>query len=163
MDIGSIQDNLPLILLIAAVILIPMFFRRRLRPMAAPQEVVRNLLSEVKLDLSLAEVYIANGRVKKFETVSWQLNKNKIDFLGQSVRAALTDAFTLADDYNQQVAAAKKHRSDYSIANINIEKLKGSLTDSKDGLEEWLVAKVGTKEPPVKYPGLFDGLFGGGN
>lgn len=161
MDFSSIEGNLPLILLILAFILLPFFFRRRRSSQVMSQEVARNLLSEVRLNLSLAEVYSVNGRVKRFETVSWRLNKSKLDFLGQSIQAALADAFTMAEDYNQQMAAAKKHRSAGFVSNINVDKFKGLLTKGKEGLEEWLLAKVGTKEPPPKYPGLFDGLFGG--
>ncbi len=161
MDFSGIEENLPLIFIIIALILLPFFLGRKRRAAAMPQEIARNLLSEVRLNLSLAEVYSVNGRVKRFETVSWQLSKSKLDFLDRSLRAALTDAFAIAEDYNQQVDAAKKYRSGSQMANINIDKLKGSLTKSKEGLEQWLMSKVGTKEPPPQYPGIMDSLFGG--
>ena len=161
MDFSGIERNLPFIFVIIAVMLLPFFLGRRRRAATMPQEVVRNLLSEVRLNLSLAEVYSLNGRVQRFETVSWRLNKSKLDFLNQALQVALVDAFTMAEDYNQQMDAAKKHRSAGYLVSINIHKLKESLTKSKEGLEQWLLSKVGTKEPPLKSPGLIDGLFGG--
>ena len=161
MDFAAIEGNLPLLLVIVALILLPLFFGRKRRSEARPQEIVRVLLSEVRLNLSQTEMYRSGRQVKKFEAVSWGMHKGKLDFLSQSLQAALSDAFMMVEDYNQQIDAAKKHRSAGSLASINADKLKGSLTKSKEGLEEWLMSKVGTKEPPTKYPGLFDGLFGG--
>ena len=161
MDFSGIEGNLPLILVIVAVHIGAIFLGRRRRTATMPLEVVRNLLSEVRLNLSLAEVYSLNGRVKRFEIVSWRLNKSKLDFLNQVLQAALTDAFTMAEDYNQQMDIAKKHRSAGYLASINVDKLKESLAKSKEGLEQWLLSKVGTKEPPPKHPSLIDGLFGG--
>jgi len=161
MDFGAIEENLPLILVIIALILLPFFLGRRRSAQTRPQEITRSLLSEVRLNLSLTEMYRSGGRVKRFETVSWGMHKSKLDFLSQSLQAALSDAFMVIEDYNQQVAAAKKHRSVGSLASINVDKLKGSLTKSKEGLEEWLMSKIGTKEPPEKYPGIIDSMFGG--
>ena len=55
---------------------------------------------------------------------------------------------------------AKKHKSASYMVNVNADKLKVPLAKSKQELEEWLLENVGAKEPPPKYPGIIDGLFG---
>ena len=125
-----------------------------------PQEVTEGLLSEVRLNLRLAEIFTFSHRARKFMTTTWQINKNKLDFLDQSLQITLSDAFTMAEDFNQQISAAKKYKSTSYLASIDVDKLKDKLTKSQEGLEEWLQAKVGTTEPSVKIPGVFDDWLG---
>ena len=73
---------------------------------------------------------------------------------------ALSDASAIVEDFNQQIGAARKYKSASYMASVNMDKLKEPLAKSKQGLEEWLLARVGTKEPSPKYPGVFDDWTG---
>lgn len=160
MDFGDIWGNLPFILGAIALIIIQYFLRRRRGPGASQLEIVQNLLAEVRLDLRLAEVFDFSSRAKRFMTTTWQLHKNKLDFLEQPLQKSVSEAFLMAEDFNQQIDSAKKYKSTSYIASINIDKLKGLLAACQQGLEQWLLLKVGTKNPPEKVPGMFDDLLG---
>lgn len=160
MDFGDIGENLPIIVMVIALIFLQFFLRRRRKPEATQREIVQSLLSEARMNLSLIEASRFRSQVKKFEAGSWQRNKNKLDFLEQSLQTVLSDAFMKVEDFNQQIEAAKKYKSASYMVNIDVDKLTTPLTKSKEGLEEWLLAQTGTKEPPPRYPGMFDALFG---
>jgi hypothetical protein len=162
MDFGDIGENIPIIAIIIGLILLQFFLRRRRAPATTQQGIVQNLLAEVRLDLKLTEVFNFSQQARKFMTTSWQLHKSKLDFLDQSLQSTLSDAFTMAEDFNQQIAAAKKYKSTSYLASIDVDKLKDKLTKSREGLEEWLLSKVETKEPSPKYPGIFDDWTGKG-
>ena len=162
MDFGNISENIPVIVLVIGFILLQFFLRRRRKPEITHQEIARSLLSEVRLNRALAESYHLRQKPKKFETVSWQMNKTKLDFLDQALQVALTGAFTIAEDFNRQIEAAKKYKSTSYIVSIDVAKLKEPLTKSQQGLEEWLLAKTGTQEPSPKYPGILDNWLGKG-
>lgn len=159
MEPGGI--NVPLIVAIIGIILLQFFLRRRRKPETTSRDIAQSLLSEVRLNLGLVEAFLFHWRAKKFELASWQRNKTKLDFLDHPLQVVLSDAFTMAEDFNQQIEAAKKHKSASYMASLNVDKLRKPLTKSKEGLEEWLQSTVVGKEPPTQYPGLFDTLFGG--
>ncbi|MFC2020880.1 hypothetical protein ACFLU1_03695 [Chloroflexota bacterium] len=161
MDFEDIGANLPFILGVVVLILIQFFLKRRRTPESSHQEIVQNLLAEVRLDLRLTDLFTFNQRNKKFMTTTWELNKDKLDFLNQSTQVSLSDAFTMAKDFNEQISAAKKFKSTSYLISIDVDKLKGPLTDSQHGLEQWLMSEVGTTEPQTKIPGVFDDLLGG--
>ena len=160
MDFGNIASNLPAIALAIGIILLQLFLRRRRKPEATQREIAQSLLGEVRLNQALAESYNLRQKPKKFETVSWQRNKSKLDFLDQALQVELNGAFTTAEDFNQQIGAAKKYKSASYMVNVNMGKIKEPLIKSHQGLDEWLLSKTGTKEPSSKYPGIFDGWFG---
>ncbi len=147
--------------MIVGFILLQFFLKRRRKPELTHQETARNLLGEVRLDQAMAESFHVRRKPKKFETVSWQINRDKLDFLDESLQVALSDAYTKIEDFNQQIGAAKKHKSASYMVNVDVARIKEPLSKSKQGLEEWLESATGTKDPPPKYPGVFDGLFGG--
>jgi len=161
MDSRAITENLPLIVSIVGIILLQFFMRRRRKAATTQPEIVRNLLTEVNLNQALVEAFSLQPKKKKFLTTSWQMSKDKLDFLDSSLQLALSDTFTTAEDFNQQIGAANKHKSAIYMASVNVDKLRGPLAKSKDGLELWLMSQTGEKEPPTKYPSVFNGLFGG--
>ncbi len=160
MNFENIGDNIWIIIIVIALLVLQFVIRRRRSPEATQIEIVQNLVSEVSIDLRLAEILISGEQVKRLLTTAWQLNKNKLDFLDTALQSDLNDAYMIAEDFNQQVAASKKYKSITYIASINAERLKEKLTKSKEGLEQWLLAKTGTKEPTQKPPGMFDMLIG---
>ena len=161
MDFGDISGNIPIIVIIVVFVLLQFFLKRRRKPDITHQEIAQNLLSEVRLNLALAEIFHLRQKPKKFEAVSWQMNKTKLDFLDESLHTALSNAFTTLEDFNWQIDTAKKHKSDSYIINVDVGKIKEPLSKSRQGLETWLQSTTGTKEPSPKYPGIFDDLFGG--
>ncbi|MFC2071825.1 hypothetical protein ACFLUU_03785 [Chloroflexota bacterium] len=159
MDFGEIWGNAPLIGIVIVFIFLQ-FFLRKPKPEIMEREIVQNLLSEVSLNRALVETFHLRQKPKKLEVVSWQRHKNKLDFLQQPLQVALSDAFSMTEDFNQRVEAAKKFKSASYLVGIDIDKLKEPLAKSNEGLEEWLLRNVGTKDPTPKYPGFFDDLFG---
>ena len=156
----NISENLPLIIGAIALVAIQYFIKRRRGPEANHPALVQDLLAEVRLNSRIAEVFTFQIQAKRFITTTWKLNKNKLGFLGKALEANMSDAFTLAEDYNQQIAAAKKFKSTSYMASVNMDKLKVLLAACQEGLEQWLLSKVGSKDPPLRTPGVFDDLLG---
>ena len=67
----------------------------------------------------------------------------------------------LIDDFNQQIKAMKSYKSAGYLITFDIHKLNEPLRKSQEGLEQWLLAATGSKEPTTEYPSMFDSLFGG--
>ncbi len=162
MGIGETWGTVPLIIAILGLVLLQYFFSRRRRSQTVPRDIARNFLSEVMLNLALAEAFDPHWRVKKFETVSWQLNKAKLGFLDQPLQTALSEAFAMIEDFNRQITAAKRYKLDSYLVSINIDKLKKPLTRCQEGLEQWLQTGGDMKEPPSKSPSVFDSWLGRG-
>ncbi len=162
MDFGDISENIPLIVTIIGVIIFQIFMRRRRPRETTHAQIVQNLLAEVKLNLRLAEIYTFDWRAKKFTTTAWQRNRNKLDFLEQPAQTALSDSFIMADDFNQQISAAKKYKSTSYMASVDVDRLIISLTKGQEELEHWMESKTGSSEPEVKMPGIFGDFTGRG-
>jgi len=145
MDLGEIGTNAFVILAIIALLVFNIFLKRR-RGERTPLEIAVSLLSEVNLNQKLVEVFQFHLRVTKFKTGSWKRNKTKLDFLDQPLQTALADAFSMAERFNQDIDAAKKHKSTTYLSGIGVDKLKEPLAKSKQGLEEWLQANMGTQQ-----------------
>jgi len=160
MDLGDIGEKLlPFVMVIVFIVF--QFFLKRRRPVeTTPLAVVLSLLSEVKQNQQLAEAFRFQWQAKNFTTASWQRNKNKLDFLDQSLQVALSDTFMMVEDFNRQIKSAKKYKSTSYMASINMEKLKELLARSGWGLEQWLSSVGATKETQTKQRSLFDSLFG---
>ncbi len=160
MDFNTIMEKLPIIAIVLAIVLLQFFLRRR-KPEGAYRETAQSLLAEVKLNQAMAETFHLRQKPKKFETVSWRMNKTKLGFLGESTQRNLSSTFAMVEEFNQQIDAAKKYKTTSYLVSMSADRLKEPLVKSRQGLEDWLLAKVGTIEPTMKYPGMFDGLFGG--
>ncbi|MFC2003004.1 hypothetical protein ACFLV4_03555 [Chloroflexota bacterium] len=153
-DLDDLGKNLTFIIPLILLVLFQIFVKRR-KGENTTLEVVGSLLSEINQNQQLMEAFLVNWQAKKFKTGSWERNKNKLDFLDQSLQNALADAFGLAEDFNRQMDSAKQHKSASYLANINVEKLREPLARSKQGLEEWLEANTGQKELLTRRRGLF--------
>ena len=144
MDFGDAGAKLLIVLVILIFlafnifIIIFIILIRRYRGERTPLERVLSLLSEINHNQKLVEDFQFHLRVKKFKTGSWKRNKTKVDFLDQSLLTTLDTAFSMAEGFNQDIDAAKKHKSTSYLAVISIDKLKELLAQSKQGLEEWL-------------------------
>ena len=161
MDFGNISENIPIIVMIVGLILLQFFLKRKRKPEVTQQGIVQRLLSEVKLNQAVVELFGLRQKPKKFEMVSWQMNKSKLDFLDESLQGTLSRVFTMAEDANRQIDASKKYKSASYVVSIDTSRIRDSLATSKEGLEEWLQSSTGTKEPLSEQPGIIDSLFGG--
>jgi len=160
MDWERILANLPIIILAVVLLVVQIFRRRRPKPEGTPREVGLSLLAEVSYNLRLVESYHLNRRGKKFRTSSWERNKTKLDFLERSLQSSLSSAFTMAEEFNQQIETAKRQKSTIYMASIDVDRLREPLTKSEKGLEEWLESNFGSKQPPLEYPSITDYIFG---
>jgi hypothetical protein len=160
MDLGTIQENIPFIIGALALIALQLFLRKKAGPAANQQQVVQGLLAEIQLDQSIAEHFSYGNQAKKYTTTTWKMNKDRLDFLEKDLQANLNNAFMMAEDYNKQIDAAKRFKSTSYIVGIDSKKLMSLFNNSRQGLEKWLIAKTGTKNPVEKVPGLMDDLLG---
>ncbi|MFC1901266.1 hypothetical protein ACFLYN_06725 [Chloroflexota bacterium] len=163
MDFGGITDNLPVIISIVVIIILQFFMRRKRSPDANNLSIVQGLLSEARLNLRLTDIFSYGKPGKKFLTTSWKLYGSKLSFLDSRLETSISNAFILAEDCNQQISAAKKYKSTSYLSSVDISKLKDLMTDTVEGLEEWLSSKsdMEVDEASNKMPGMFDDFTGG--
>lgn len=160
MDFGNIKENLPFIIGAIVLVIIQFWLRKRRGPATNQPEVVQNLLAETRLNFRMADAFDFSLRSGRFMTTTWQLNKDKLSFLEAPLQSGVSDAYMMVEDVNRQIAAAKKYKSTSYLISIDKEKLKGLLAKCQEGLEGWLLLKLGTKNPQMKAPGMFDDLLG---
>jgi hypothetical protein len=160
MDFGDISDNLPIIISIVVLILLQFFLRRKRSPETNQIGIIQNFISEVRLNLRLADIFNHSKAGKKFMDTSWHLYGSKLDFLDRDLQTDVSDTYMLIEDYNQQIASAKKFKSTSYLASIDIDRLKDLLTDTREGLEEWLSLHSETGEITPKPPGIFGDFTG---
>ena len=147
------------VILIIGIVLILFSLVRRRGGAAKYPEVVQALLYDVKLDQALAEHFLEITKMRRFENVNWLMNKDKIGFLGESLKDMLRETFKLVEEFNQQIKAAQKAKSD-SYKTIDLTRFKELLDKCRQELEDWMVQKTGQKELPPKYPTLMGTPFG---
>ena len=147
MDLFGDKSELAYLIPIIVLIALSFFLRRRKPAERTEVDIVGSLFFEVKENLGVVEAIGPRTSFKKLKTGSWKRNSGKVDFLDESLRNNLAQAFSLAEDYNMQVDAAKKFKSTSYLASINIDRLKRSLAASHDGLEGWLRANMDKAGP----------------
>ena len=147
-----------LIAVIAIVLIIFSLLRRRTGAAKYP-EVVQALLFDIKLNQALAQHFLEIVKPRRFENVNWKMNKDKIGFLGESLKEMLREVFAKVEEYNNQIKADQKAKSD-NYKTIDLTRFKELLEQCRKELEDWMVEKTGNKELPAKYPTLMGTLFG---
>ena len=161
MDLGNLCGILPLVGIVIAVILVQSFFIRKNKP-ESQRTIVQNLLLDVKINQVLIDMVKDGQKPKNFSSNNWQLSRNRLDFLAKSLQTYLSAAFDIVDDFNQQIRLAKKSKTQQYV-NLDTTHLSEPLSKSRQGLEDWLMAKGGVEEgPPIRYPSMWDTLFGSG-
>lgn len=160
MGFESIGDNIVPILIVLGLILLQVVLGRKRRGEKTQQAIIQSLLLEARLNKALVDTYYQREKPKTFEITSWQMYKSKLDFLSQSLQVALSDAYMIMEDYNQQIKAAKKFKSTSYIVGIDLKKLQEPMNKSREGLEQWLLSATGTKEPRQEFRSMFDDLLG---
>ena len=135
-DFGDIGRILVFLIPVILILLFNVFFRKRRGERTQP-EIAMSLLSEVALNQQIVETFIQKSQVRKFRVGSWQRNKDKLDFLDQKLRDDLAKAFSMAEEFNRAIDASHKFKSSSYLEGISPDKLKESLAQSRQGLEEW--------------------------
>ena len=148
------------IILAVAIVLLSFLLRLRRDPMKDQLEVVQGLAAEARLDIRMAEVLKSHPSPLPFVTTTWQLRRKRIDFLDESLQKNLAAAFDMAEEYNEAIVAARRAKSYGSLSSLDTDKLKETLAVCREGLEQWMLLKVGSRNPPEKGPGILDVFIG---
>jgi hypothetical protein len=111
--------------------------------------VVKSLLSEIEYNSNLVDSFSMRSQMKNFKTTTWKRNREKVDYIDQSLYSTLADAYEIADGFNRDIDAAKKHKSASYIAGIDVSRLTKPLAKSKQGLKEWLELNKSKKKSPL--------------
>ena len=159
MDLDNLTEIIPVILVIVGLIAIQLFLRRKGGTSSSHQYVVHAILSDVRVNLKLVQILMDGEQIKRFAINGWKLNRNNIEFLSQNLQSGLSDAFDIAQDYNEQVSTTKQFKTSNYVASIDTVKLKDRLQRCKSALEDWLMNNVGTTDPGGKT-GIFDSIIG---
>lgn len=146
-DWGEIGQVLSYLVPVVAFIVFNIFFRKH-QEQKRQQQVVRSLLSEIDYNRQLMETFLFKWQSKKFKTGTWKSNKDKMNYIDQSLHNTLVGAYAIAEEFNGEIEAAKKHKSSSYLAGIQVDRLKEPLAKSKQGLEEWLELNKRAKEMP---------------
>ena len=147
-----------LIAIIGIVLIFFSLIRRRGGATKYP-EVVQALLFDIKLNQAMAQRFQEIVKPRRFENVNWQMNKDKIGFLGEELKEMLREVFAKVEEYNKLIKEAQKAKSD-SYKSIDLTRFKELLDKCRQELEDWMVQKTGQKELPPKYPTLMGTFFG---
>ena len=156
MTFGSIGERL--IFAAAIIVFLLLFSLIRRNPQKARTEVVRGLLTETRINVILVDTFERQPKHRKFTTTGWQLHKKKIGFLDKSVQDDLAKVYGITTDFNQRLNNAKKAKSIEKVQ-IDIVCMRESLPRIQSGLEDWLLANVGSVDESER-PSMFGGLFG---
>jgi hypothetical protein len=150
--------GLAVILSFVLIIALFSFLRSRGGVMQRP-EVAQFVLYDVKMNQSLVEAFHVMEKPRRFEKSNWEINKNKIGFLDESLKETLKMTFGMVEELNQDIKLAKKNKTSHQ--SINVDKLVDPLATCRQGLEDWMMENLGTTELPPKYPSMWGTLFGG--
>lgn len=161
MDPEAFGEGILPIAVIVILIIVQIFLMRRRKGGRSQEGMIQSLILEVRLNQALVDSYDQREKPKAFITTSYTLYKNKLDFLRSETQNLLADAYMLIEDFNQQIKAMKNYKSSGYLITFDIHRLDEPLRKSREGLEQWLMAATGSKEPSTEYPGMFDSLFGG--
>jgi len=141
-DWGDIGKILSYLLPVIILIMVNVFFRKQ-REQKRRLAVVRSLLSEIDYNQKLMEAFSFQWQAKKFKTGNWKKNRDKMDYIGQSLHTILADGYEIAEEFNREIEAAKKYKSASYLASIQVDRLREPLAKGKQGLEEWLQLNKG--------------------
>ena len=136
-DWSEIGKTLAYIIPVIILILVNVVFRKQ-QEQKRRLTIVRKLLSEINYNQKLVEAFSFRWQTKKFKVRNWKRNKDKMDYIDQSLHTTLASVYEIAEEFNREIDAAKKHKSPAYLASIQVDKLTEPLARSKEGLEEWL-------------------------
>lgn len=159
MEYGSAWDRILVALVLVAVLVFFTLIRPR-NPKKEQADIVSTLLEETKLNIILVDTFDRQPQQWPFHTTCWQLRKKRVGFLDKNLQKDIAASFTMACDFNQRLRAAAKAKSN-KRQTVDMVSLQEYFPRVKQGLEDWLLANIGTAGPQPKKPGMTDILFGG--
>ncbi len=149
------------IMLPLLVFIIFAIFMRKRKTEGSDTEVASSLLIDISENLKLVGSFEYQKKPKTFRAGSWQRNSTKLGFLEPELLADLTNAFSMVESVNEQITKAKKEKSDIYLSGVDVHKLEGPLTKSRDGLQEWLKTRIQQQGPEAGRRGCMGGGLGG--
>ena len=144
-DLGEVGKILAYLIPVIILILVNVFFRKQ-QEQKRRLTVVKSLLSEIDYNQKLVEAFSFHWQAKKFKTATWKRNKDKMDYIEQGLHTTLAGAYEIAEEFNREIDAAKKHKSASYLASIQVDRLSEPLAKSRQGLEEWLQLNKGKEK-----------------
>jgi len=153
MDTGAIWVIVSLLVIVALF----SFLRGRGTVRRHP-EIIQLILNDVKMDQALVSAFYLREKPRQFERNNWELYKNDVGFLGESLNETLRLTFSIVEDLNQEIKLVKKNKTSHQ--SINVNKLTEPLAVCRKGLEDWMMEHLGTTELPLKRPSFLGTFFG---
>ena len=99
---GDIWGILPLIAIVVVAMMVHMFLVRRNKP-ETQRAIVQNVLMDIRINQTILELLEEEQIPKRFSANNWKINRNRIDFLPDSLQTSLCNTFDIVDDLNQQL------------------------------------------------------------
>ena len=152
-DLGEIGKVLSYMAPVIVFLVINVFFKKQ-QEQKRKVTVIRSLLSDINHNQKLIETSSIQLQMKKFKTGTWKRNKGKIDYISPDLYNTLADTYEIAEEFNQDIDAAKKYKSTSYLVGIPMDRLRKPLDKSAQGLEEWLQENKGRKESSKSHHGL---------
>jgi hypothetical protein len=159
MEYGSAWDRILVALILVAVLVFFTLIRPR-NPRKEQSDIVSTLLEETKLNIILIETFDRQPQQWPFHTTCWQIRKKRLGFLDKKLQQDINTSFSTVCDFNVRLKTAAKAKSN-KRETVDLDNLKVSFPRVKQGLEDWLLANIGSAGPQPKKPGITDLLFGG--
>jgi len=112
---------------------------RRRRTGNSNVDAAMTLLSNIDTNLKIIQNRQAGSPSKaKFKTGGWNYYKDKLGFLDPGLLSTLSEGFTIAEDLNARIDAARKSNALSTLQDLPLDKLKESMTKGKQGLIAWI-------------------------
>ena len=144
-DWGEIGKVFSYLIPVILFLLFNVLFKKQ-REQQRRMAVVKSLLSETGYNSKLVDSFSFQSQMKNFKTATWKKNKDKMDYVDQTLYSTLADAYEIADGFNREIDAARKYKSTSYIASIDARRLVEPLAKSRQGLEEWIELNKGKKK-----------------
>ncbi|MBP1706318.1 MAG: hypothetical protein H6Q39_42 [Chloroflexi bacterium] len=127
------------VFIIVIVLLLIWSITRRRKSGNTNIDAVGSVLTDVNANQKILEERMTNWQSKKkFQTRSWRMNSDRLNFLEPSLISAMNEAFTLAEDFNTRIDTARKNNAFATLQDMPLEKLRDPLNKSREGLTIWL-------------------------
>jgi len=155
MNCGDSGTNIILVIVVILFLALNVFIRSR-RAGGSPLGRVVGIFANLNHNEKLVENFGFHRSVEKLKTNAWKKNKDKVDFLPQELRMALSQVFEMSEEVNERIDAARKFKSDSYMAGIDVSKLKPPLAKCRQQLQEWFQENMQNPEfQPKRRRGLF--------
>jgi hypothetical protein len=120
-------------------------YTRRRKSGSMNLDVAIGILSNIEDCIRTIEIRLADPQSKKkFQTASWRAFGKKLGFLNSDLGTTITEAFTLAEDFNQRIDTARKNKMMSTLQDMPVESLKAPMLKAKEGLVAWI--KTGSQD-----------------